>query len=374
MDDQVPLFEIDWSKDEVRNAVDSITRGGYWAKGPYVDEFEELLSAYYGVDHAVVVNSGTTALVAALAAHDIGPGDEVVVPSFTFIATANAVRLVGATPVFADIDRENYGLDPAAVRRAISPETAAILPVHPYGSACRIDELVALADEHGLVVVEDAAEAFGCSFDGQLLGTFGDSAALSFCQNKVITTGEGGAILTDDPAVADAARLYRSHGRESESYFERTDSGSYTTLGTNIRMSDLVASIGCAQISRADELIEKRRAVAAAYDDAFEAIPAVDPHPVPDRSEHVYQLYTVELSDAADREGVIETLQERGVSCKVYWDPPVHRTEFYDADVSLSATDDIASRVLTLPMHPNLDADEIERVATALEAGIEKVK
>ena len=374
MSESVSLFEIDWDQREIQNAVDSICRGAYWAKGPYVDEFEDRLKAYYDVDHAVVVNSGTTALVSALTALDIGPGDEVVVPSFTFIATANAVRLVGATPVFADIDRETYGLDPGDVERKITPDTEAILPVHPYGSACRIDDLVSLAREHDVSLVEDAAEAFGCEYDAQLLGTFGEVAALSFCQNKVITTGEGGAIITDDAEIADAARLYRSHGRPSEGYFERTDSGTYTTLGTNVRMSDLVASIGCAQIAKADELIAGRRRVAAQYDEMLREVPDVTPHPYPALSKHVYQLYTVTLAKTIDRAALIEVLNDHGVSCKVYWDPPIHRTEFYGADVSLPVTDEVASRVLTLPMHPTLSDKEVERVVSALEVGIEKVK
>ncbi|MFB6080819.1 MAG: DegT/DnrJ/EryC1/StrS family aminotransferase [Haloferacaceae archaeon] len=374
MTGSVPLFEIDWDHHEIRNAVDSICRGSYWAKGPYVEEFENRLEAYYDVNHAVVVNSGTTALVGALTALGVGPGDAVVVPSFTFIATANAVRLVGATPVFADIDRETYGLDPADVERKITPDTEAILPVHPYGSACRIDELVSLARDHDVSLVEDAAEAFGCEYDGQLLGTFGEAAALSFCQNKVVTTGEGGAVITDDPKIADAARLYRSHGRSSEGYFERTDSGTYTTLGTNVRMSDLVASIGCAQMEKADELIAGRRRVAAQYDEALRGVPDVAPHPYPALSKHVYQLYTVELAETVDRAALVKVLDDHGVSCKVYWDPPVHRTEFYGANVSLAVTDEVASRVLTLPMHPNLSVKEVERVVSALEVGIEKAK
>jgi perosamine synthetase len=375
-EDRIPLFEIDWNERDVERVTESIERGGYWANGPSIAEFESLIEEYLGVAEAVVVNSGTSALVCALEGHGIGPGDEVVVPSFTFVATANAVEIVGATPVFADVERETYGLDPEAVRGRITPDTAAILPVHPYGGACRIDSLTAIADEHDLAVVEDAAETFGGTHRGRKLGTMGDSAALSFCQNKVITTGEGGAVVTDDPEVARRAELYRSHGRASEDYFQSSESGRYVDVGANLRMSDLAASLGCAQIERVEELVERRRAVASEYHDRFRSIPHVDPHGV-DAGRHVYQLYTVAFDERVDRGVVRSTLDDHGVASKPYWDPPVHLTERYRREYGyergrLPVTEDVASRVLSLPMHPNLTVDEIDRVATAVEAGIDR--
>jgi len=372
---EIPLFEIAWDERDVANATESIARGGFWAKGPFVTEFEERLEEYVGVDHAVVVNSGTTALVTALRAHGVGPGDEVVVPSFTFVATANAVELVGARPVFADIERETYGLDPASVRDELTDETAALLPVHPYGTTCRIDELAAIADDEDLALVEDAAESLGATCDGQSVGTFGDSAAFSFCQNKVVATGEGGAVLTDDPEIAENARLYRSHGRESSDYFESSASGRYPDVGTNVRMADVVAAIGCAQMEKVDELIDGRRRAADRLSEGLADVAGVEPHRGLPDSTHVRQLYTVTLSPDVDRDAVIDALDARNVSSKIYWDPPVHLTDYYRGryDYELGAlpvTEDVAGRVLSLPIHPNLSLEEADRIVAAVRAGV----
>jgi len=365
---EIPLFEIDWAESDIEAVADSIQRGGYWAKGPYVETFEEQIESYLGVEYAVVVNSGTTALVAALEGLGIGEGDEVIVPSFTFIATANAVQLADAEPVFADIERETYGLDPAAVEEHITDDTAAILPVHCYGAACRIHDLAAVADAHGVALLEDAAEVFGAESEGEMLGTVGDAAALSFCQNKIVPTGEGGAVVTDSEEIARRVTLYRSHGRATTDYFDSASSGEYAVLGTNIRMSDLTAALGCSQLDRVEALIAGRQRAADQYNDAFAGVKSVTPHRAPEGGTHVHQLYTVELAPGIDRAHVIETLGERGISSKVYWDPPVHRTAHYrerGSTPALPATDETAGRVLSLPMHPNLSEREVERVVDA---------
>ena len=373
MANDIPLFEIAWDERDVENVTDSITRGGYWAKGPYVDEFEEEIESYLGVEHAVVVNSGTTALDCALRAHGIGEGDEVLVPSFTFIATANAVELAGATPVFVDIERESFGLDPGAVEAAITPETAAVVPVHPYGRTCRIEELAAICADHEVALIEDAAEAFGADSGGRMAGTFGDSAALSFCQNKIVPTGEGGAVVTDDEEVARRAELFRSHGRASADYFDSADSGEYVAVGTNFRMPDVVAAIGCAQMEKVEELIDGRRDAARRLGEGLASIDGVEPHPEPADGRHVYQLYTVVLDQGIDRERLVGTLADRGIASKVYWDPPIHRTTYYRGRGrtrgTLDATDHVAGRVLSLPMHPELSRDETDRIVDAVAAG-----
>jgi len=339
-----------------------------------VSEFESKLEAYLDVEYARVVNSGTTALVAALEGCGIGDGDEVIVPSFTFIATANAVRMVSAEPVFTDIETHTYGLDPAAVERNVGPDTAAILPVHPYGTACAIDELAAIAEREDLFLIEDAAEVFGAEYDGKPLGTVGDCGALSFCQNKVFSTGEGGAVITDSDEIAMAVEKYRSHGRVSDEYFQTPETGTYETVGTNVRMSDLTAALGCSQIEKVDEFIQDRRSVAAGYNEGFGEIAGVTPHRTLDGATHVYQLYTIELAPDVERETVIDHLQERDIGVKVYWDPPVHRTaaheDVLDPDRELPKTDRVASRVLSLPIHPNLTDREIERVVQAVQDGL----
>jgi dTDP-4-amino-4,6-dideoxygalactose transaminase len=370
----IPLFEIDWEDSDIEAATNSIMRGSCWANGPYVETFEAELETFFGVDHAFVVNSGTTALVAALEGLGVGEGDEVIVPSFTFIATANAVRLTGAEPVFADIESDTYGLAPSSVESQITDSTTAIVPVHCYGAPCQIDRLTEIADKHKVALLEDAAEAFGATYDGKLLGTFGDAAALSFCQNKIISTGEGGAVITDDEAIAREVKLYRSHGRASAEYFESADAGQYTRLGTNIRMSDLTAALGCSQLERVDELVAGRRRAARQYNAAFSEFDGIKPHEPPSDGTHVYQLYTVEISPRIDRDRVINILAERNIASKVYWDPPVHRTTYYretgNVHSSLPTTEKIAGHVLSLPIHPNLSKDEVDRIVAAVETAV----
>jgi perosamine synthetase len=372
----IPLFEIPWDETDISNVVESVSRGGYWAKGPFVDRFEAGLADYFDVDHALVVNSGTTALECCLRALDIGPRDEVLLPSFTFVATANVVRLVGADPVFVDIERETLGMDPMDARSKLTDRTELILPVHCYGSPCRIEALLDVADEADVPVVEDAAEAFGAVASGRLVGTFGDSAALSFCQNKVLPTGEGGAVLTDDEQVASAVELFRSHGRRTdEEYFESTGSGEYISLGSNYRMPDVVAALGCSQLEKVDSLIEGRRRVASAYHVALESVPGVEP--VVGRDDgtdtSVYQLYSVLFETADRRAAAIETLSDRGIASKVYWDPPVHETDYYRGvtDDALPVTTDVAERVLSLPMHPELSSATVERTVATIRSALD---
>lgn len=378
MTDDVPLFEISWGREEVRNAIDSITRGSYWANGPYVDAFEEGIESFVGADHAVVFNSGTTALVSALRAHGVGPGDEVIVPSFTFVATANAVRLVGAEPVFADVEPERYGLDPESVAAVATDDAAAVVPVHYAGSPCRIDALADVADDEDLLLIEDAAEAFGATLDGETVGQFGDSAMLSFCQNKVVATGEGGAVVTDDAELAADLRLLRSHGRASGDYFDSSGTGEYRALGNNLRMPDVVAAVGVGQMERVDELIARRRRVADEYADRLAGVEGVEPMSDPPGGSHVYQLYTVTVDPDVDRDAVAESLAERGVASKVYFEP-VHRNAYYRETYDrptdhLPVTEDLAERVLSLPMHPELATDEIDRVTDALADAIEEAR
>ncbi|MBO4249535.1 DegT/DnrJ/EryC1/StrS family aminotransferase [Halomicrobium sp. IBSBa] len=375
MTDSIPLFEISWDINDVKNVVDSVGRGGYWAKGPYIDEFENKLASYLDVEHALVVNSGTTAIHAILESLSLESTDEVIVPSFTQQATVNAVRLAGATPVFADIETETYGLDPDAVRNTLTDRTKAILPVHVYGSVCRIDELRTIADEHELTLVEDAAEALGAHRDGVYAGTVGDAAALSFCQNKIVATGEGGAVVTDDDDIAARVKLFRSHGRTSTDYFDSAKSGRHVSVGGNYRMPDIVAALGVSQMEKIESLIEGRRQAATEMNDAFEQIPGVTPHTL-ENGRHVYQFYTVTFDEAIDRDAVIEILSKRGISSKVYWDPSVHQSDYYcdrHSDVELPVTERISGQVLSLPIHPELSPEETARVIEGVADACEEL-
>jgi perosamine synthetase len=373
MTEPIPLFEIPWDETDISNAVESISRGGYWAKGPFVDEFEEGLESYFGIEHAVTTNSGTTALVAALEACGIGPGDEVIVPSFTFIATANVVKLVGAEPVFADIEPETFGLDPQSVETKITDKTAAIIPVHVYGTPCRIHTLNKIAEDNDLWLIEDAAEAFGATADGALAGTVGDIGALSFCQNKILPTGEGGAIITDDPTLAKNASQFSNHGRVDGEYFGSVDSGEYEHVGSNYRMADMVAAVGAAQLSKVDDNINSRRAVAAHYREELADVTGVEPHEPLTSHDHVYQLYTVRFDSETVRSDVINALTTADISCKIYWNPPLHQNNVFGANQpSLPSTEKISSQVLSLPMYPTLPLQDVDRVVETIIESVGK--
>ncbi len=231
---KIPLYKVYWDKSDVKAVTKVIKRGTYWAVGPEIEEFERVVANYVGVKYGVSFNSGTSALHAVLLAYGIRQGDEVIVPSFTFIATANAPLFVGAKPVFADMEDSTFGLDPNDVERKITKKTKAIMPIHYGGLPCRIEELKKIADEYDLLLIEDAAESIGASINGRKVGSFGNAAMFSFCGNKVITTGEGGIILTNSGEIYERLKLIRSHGRlESEPYFMTTKMLDYIMLGYN---------------------------------------------------------------------------------------------------------------------------------------------
>lgn len=342
--------------DEERAAVDRVLLSGSISQGPEVAAFEEEFAALVEGRHCVAVNSGTSALHLALAAIGVGPGDEVIVPSFTFAATANAVRIVGAEPVFADIDSDTFCLDPAAVRSAITDRTAAILPVHLYGHPADMGELGAIADEHGLAVVEDAAQAHGASIDGRPVGAFGTAAVFSFYPTKNMTTGEGGMVVLDDAAAARTARLLRNQGMERQYENE--------IVGHNLRMTDIAAAIGRVQLGRLDAFTEARRSNAATMTAAFAAGPHRPPIVRHDGSRHVFHQYTIRSDD---RDGVLARCEEAGVEARVYYPTPVHELPSFRCDLDLPATRFATAEVVSLPVGPHVTSAEIDRVVEAVQ-------
>jgi perosamine synthetase len=339
-----------------------IESGMNWAVGPNVIKFEKMIRERVGTDYAVVFNSGTSALHSLLIAYGINKGDEVIVPSFTFISTANSPLFVGAKPVFADIEMETLGLDPDSVRENITDKTKAILPIHYGGCPCKIEELKDLADDYDLVLIEDAAESLGAKIKDKNVGTFGDSAVLSFCQNKIITTGEGGAVVTDSREIYEKLLLIRSHGRlESSDYFSSLEPFDYVTLGYNFRMSNITATLGISQLEKLDKIIEMRRSNSRYLTENLnDQIDKIIPLKSPNDYYHVYQLYNV-LAD--DRDELMKYLADKGIMTKIYFDP-VHQTYFYKKklryNVDLPVTTEIANKILTLPMYPGLQKDEID--------------
>jgi len=365
---KIPLFKIYWDEADLKGINESIESGMNWAVGSNVTSFENGLSEYIGSKYCLTFNSGTSALHAVLLAYGIGPGDEVIVPSFSFIATANAPLFVGAKPVFADIEEETYGLSPDDVAERITNKTKAIMPIHYAGCPCKIRELKDLAEDHGLLLIEDAAESLGASIDGRKVGTFGDSAILSFCQNKIITTGEGGAVVTDSRQVYESLKLIRSHGRlEISDYFSSTDYMDYVSLGYNFRMPNILAALGMSQLGKVDRIIALRKKNAGHMSRRLQEIHEVTIPTPPKGYNHVYQMYTIRLDK---RDLMIKHLAEKGIMTKVYFDP-IHKTTFYskklDCQVELPVTQGVSETVLTLPMHPAITPEELDVVCEGIE-------
>ena len=362
---KIPLFKIFWDDEDVENVVREIKSGMNWAVGPNVEKFEKLIADYIGTDYAAVFNSGTSALHSVLLAHGVGKADEVIVPSFTFIATANSPMFVGAKPVFADIEEETLGLDPESVRKNITNKTKAILPIHYGGCPCKINELREIADDNDLILIEDAAEAMGASIKNRKVGTFGDSSVLSFCQNKIITTGEGGAVVTDSKDIYEKMLLLRSHGRlETVDYFSSAGLFDYIDLGYNFRMSNITAALGISQIKKIDKIIDMRQQnskyLTQRIMEETDKIKIISP---PKGYNHVNQLYTLIVNN---RDKLISYLNDRNITTKIYFDP-VHLSHFYRENLGykniLPVTENMAKRAITLPMYPSLSKDEMDFMA-----------
>ncbi|MEE1737644.1 DegT/DnrJ/EryC1/StrS family aminotransferase [Streptomyces sp. BE147] len=356
-------------EDEIEAAV-RVLRGGMVAQGPEVAAFEEEFSEFVDGRHCVAVNSGTSALHLSLMALGIGPGDEVIVPSFTFAATANAVRLVGATPVFADIERDSFCLSPQAAEAAITPRTAAIMPVHLYGHPAAMGPLTALAERHGLAIVEDAAQAHAASLDGTPVGAFGAAACFSFYPTKNMHSLEGGMITTGDAALARTLRLLRNQGMEQRYANE--------IVGFNVRMTDVAAAIGRVQLRSLGTWTRQRRANAAALDAGLRGV--LTP-PVAPGAEHVYHQYTIRVDGQGgkDRDTVSRELLERGVGNAVYYPTPVHRlTPFRTGEKvlgyavgELPETERAAAEALSIPVHPMLTPQELDRLTATVNEVVE---
>ncbi|MDD5503056.1 MAG: DegT/DnrJ/EryC1/StrS family aminotransferase [Candidatus Thermoplasmatota archaeon] len=368
---KIPMFKIYWDENDVKSVTDVIKRGTYWATGPEIAKFEEKISQYVGAKYAAAFNSGASALHAMMMAHGIKPKDEVIVPSFTFIATANAPLFVGAKPVFAEIEDKTYGLDPQDVKKRITRKTKAIMPIHYGGCPCMIKELNEIAEEKDLLLLEDAAESLGARIGRKTVGTFGDSAMFSFCQNKIITTGEGGIVVTDSLETYKILKLLSSHGRpETQDYFSSTEPMDYITVGYNFRMSSITAALGISQLGKIEKIIEMRRNIASKLDRRISEIEGVSPMLPPERYYNVYQMYTIQVNDRKDRDGLQRHLSKKGIMTKIYFSP-IHLTHFYRnafgyKDGDLPVTEDISRHVISLPIYPDLGDADVDYISQSI--------
>lgn len=362
----IPIARPDLGQEEI-DAVSDVLRSGIIAQGPRVKELEAAWSEYCGVRHTIAMSNGTLALMAIFDQLGIGPGDEVITVSHTFAATANAILSTGAIPVFVDIEPDTYLIDAKRIEAAITPRTRAIVPVHLFGLVADMDMIGAIADRHGLAVVEDACQAHGALYRGRRAGSFGHGA-FSLYATKNMTTAEGGFVTTNDDALADRLRLYRNQGMRSRYQFEM--------LGYNYRMTDLNAAIGLVQLAKLDRNTARRQAIAAAYNEGFADLPVKTPAVPADRT-HVYHQYTLEVGP--DRDEIIAAIKAGGVGADIYYPIPVHRQSYIQErglHADLPITDRAAERTIALPMYPGMtDEDrstviEVVRRAVLDRAGV----
>jgi dTDP-4-amino-4,6-dideoxygalactose transaminase len=344
--------------DEETAAVETVLRSGMLAAGETVTAFESAFAAYCGVAHAVAVGSGTAALHLGLLAAGVGKGDEVIVPSFTFAATANAVRMTGGTPVFVDIDPATFCITGSAVEAAITDRTVGVMPVHLYGHPAPMDEITDVSRRHSILVFEDAAQAHGAEWRRKRVGGFGTFAAFSFYPTKNMTTGEGGMITTDDPTIADRARLLRNQGMRARYQHE--------IVGINERMTEIEAAIGLVQLSKLPEWTERRIANAAYLSQNLDD--ALGPPATASEAKHVFHQFTLR---PGDRARVMAALDAAEIGHGIYYPVPTHRqAQFANAGVDLPETDAAAASVISVPVRPDLDEAELETIIATLNGAI----
>jgi perosamine synthetase len=339
-----------------------------------MEEFEESVSRYVGQEYGIAVSSGTAGLHLCVRALGIGPGDEVLVPSFTFIAAANAVRYEGAVPVFVDIESRYLNIDPDRIEAAITPRTRAIIAVHTFGCPADMDAILDIANRYHLRVIEDACEAIGAKYRGRTVGTFGDAAVFAFYPNKQITTGEGGLVVTRDPLLAREIRAMRNHGR-----FETDEWHQHSILGYNYRLSEINCALGCAQMRRIEDILALRDRVARKYEEELRGLSSLVLPPTElDRGRPSWFVYVVRLEShfsMDQRDSVAQELNRQGIGCGRYF-APIHTQPAYAGQPGrqpLPITEFVSQRTLALPFFSRLDDERIYCVTESLQAAIEAV-
>lgn len=361
-DDEMWLFKSYSDQQDINAVTEVLERGTWWAKGPEISEFEDQVANRADQRFGIAFNSGTSALYAMLEALDVRSG-EVIVPSFTFPATPNSVVAAGAEPVFADIERESLALDPESVGEKLTDETEAILPIHFAGDVCQgIHELRTIADEHDITLLEDAAHSIGATLDGKRVGSFGTAAMFSFCFNKVITTGEGGMVVTDSRHLKNRLEEFRSHGVGTGS--------AYTTWGHNLRMSSMTAALGMSQMDKFDYIVSGRRQMASYLNNRLDGIEELSLPTFPESRDSVYQLYNLRFDETRTQAKLREHLAERGIPTRVTYDPahltPYYRNEWGWEEGDLPVTEEVSKKILTLPFHLDLTQDDLDYLASSV--------
>lgn len=355
----IPIYRPDINGNEKKYVNECIDTSWISSHGRFVPEFEARIADYVKIAHAVSVSNGTVALHLALVALGIGPGDEVIVPTLTYIASVNAITYTGATPVFVDSTRDTWQIDPNDIRRNITARTRAIMPVHLYGQSCDMDAIIDIAREHQLFVIEDCAEAFGTKYKGQHVGTFGDISTFSFFGNKTITTGEGGMVITNDKTLYERARHLKGQGLAAHREYW------HDVVGYNYRMTNIQSAIGLAQLERADEFIKRKRAIAFRYAKELAGLP-VEMHQEAAGTTHSYWMVSILVNQPEHRDPLREHLRLAGIETRPVFYPvhtmPMHSRNFRRHPVA----EDLAWRGINLPSWPGLTNAQVDRIAASI--------
>ncbi|SES89906.1 dTDP-4-amino-4,6-dideoxygalactose transaminase [Methanococcoides vulcani] len=356
----IPIAKPNLGDEEI-DAVSEVLASGIIAEGKRVAEFESAFAEYIGTEHAIAVNSGTAALHAALLAHGIGKGDEVITTSFSFIATANSIMYTGARPVFVDIEPETFNIDTSLIEDSITKDTKALMPVHLYGHPAEMKQINEIAEDHNLAIIEDACQAHGATYHGKKVGSFG-TGAFSFYPTKNMTTGEGGIITTDDSEVARKARMIRAHGSQERYLHEM--------LGYNFRMTDIAAAIGLVQLKKIDGFNLKRQKNAQLLSEGLKDVSGVTIPTVRKGCEHMFHQYTIRTEA---RDDLITKLNENGIGTGVYYPIPIHMQPTYieaGYTYDLPVCEKAAKEVISLPVHPGVLEKDVEKIIKNVIEGV----
>ena len=368
---KIPLYKVDWNQEDIRLVTNVIKRGMDWAIGPEIEEFEKLLANYHESKYCVTFNSGTSAGHAALLSLNLKPSSEVIIPSFTFISTANWPLMVGANPIFSEIEEETLGMDSSNLNSIISKKSKVIMPIHYGGNPCKITEIKRFAKEQKLTLIEDCAESIGATIGKRKTGTYGDLSILSFAGNKVLTTGEGGAIITNSKQIYEKLKLIRSHGRQiSSNYFQTNETPNYVSLGYNWRMSSMTAALGISQLKKIEKLISKRRKNANYLSSKLKKHSEIILPSDYKNHKNVFQLYSIRITGKNLRNNLMKFLKKQGIMSKIFFEP-AHLTKFHSKNInkkiSLPVTEKISQQILTLPMYPGLTKNEMNFICDSID-------
>ncbi|MBT7782997.1 MAG: DegT/DnrJ/EryC1/StrS family aminotransferase [Anaerolineae bacterium] len=358
----IPVYMPDFSGNEMTYVTDCVNSGWISSLGKYVERFETSFAEFCGVKHGIAVSNGTVALHLALLLKDIGPGDEVIIPDLTFVATANVVRYVGAEPVLIDAEPFTWTINPAQIKAKITSKTKAIIPVHLYGHPANMGEIMALANQYGLYVIEDAAEAHGAEYKGKRVGSLGDIGAFSFYGNKVITTGEGGMLVTDDNDLADRARFLKDHAMSKEDRYWHPE------VGYNYRITNMQAAIGLAQLERIEIILARKIEIAQKYKKELEGCHGIAVQPEANWAKNIYWMFSILVTDEShlNRNELMSALQEKGIDSRPFF-YPIHQLPPYSgARGDFFVAKDLSARGINLPSYPTLSNLQIEFVCQTI--------